>query len=79
MVNDQVTPTNFYLCPDRINDMAAHYISGQQKINIILACQDSCVRVLHNDDLQYEFVLPAPVSCMQIYSPDYKEIISSKR
>ncbi len=26
--NDTVSPLGFYLCPDKINDMQAHYLSG---------------------------------------------------
>ena len=38
MNNDLVTPLGFFLCPDKINDMSTHYITGQNKVNLILAC-----------------------------------------
>jgi len=67
IINEKVTPLSFYLSPDRINCMQIHLLST--KAHAILGCQDSCVRILQQDQVLYVIQLTAPVLAIHNYAP----------
>ncbi|KAM3131655.1 hypothetical protein pb186bvf_016186 [Paramecium bursaria] len=71
VINDKFMPSCFFLSPDKINCMQVHYLS---KLNVILGCQDSCIRVLEKDQILYIMQVTSPVICMNIFSPNINEI-----
>ncbi|CAD8102944.1 unnamed protein product [Paramecium sonneborni] len=75
--NDRVSQLCFFLSPGKINCLQVHYLSS--KAHPILGCQDSCVRILNQDQVLYVIAMTSPVICMHIYAPQYKEISSQNR
>lgn len=52
-VNNKIVDKYFYICEDKINDMAIAAVAGQMVFNPILACQDKSIKVLNDDKLLY--------------------------
>ncbi|CAD8189817.1 unnamed protein product [Paramecium octaurelia] len=75
--NDKVGQLCFFLSPGKINCLQVHYLSS--KAHPILGCQDSCVRVLNQDQVLYVVAMTSPVICMHVYAPQYKEVSSQNR
>eukprot|EP00794_Sanderia_malayensis_P007541 gene7541-8378_t len=57
---------NYFLCPDRVNDV----ISLPPQLNMpflaVLACQDRVLRIIQNSDMLYELEVPGPPSVLAL-------------
>lgn len=56
----------FYMCRDQINALAVEHISRDNDYDVILACQDKCIRVVQGSTLVVEIPTGGPVTALTV-------------
>lgn len=65
-VDGKIQEKSFYICEDKINDMAVAPVTGQMVLNPVLACQDRTVKVLLDNNVVYTHKLEAAVTALSL-------------
>eukprot|EP00753_Platysulcus_tardus_P008396 PLAT15951.1.p1 GENE.PLAT15951.1~~PLAT15951.1.p1 ORF type:complete len:726 (+),score=440.69 PLAT15951.1:25-2202(+) len=64
---DHGADRHFYMSPDRINSLTCSYLTRETELDVVLACEDRCVRVLAAGELLYNAVLPGAATVVYPY------------
>ena len=56
--------TDYYMSPDRVNGIAVEYITRESDYDVVLGCQDRCIRVVSGSVCSLEIPVSAPVTCV---------------
>lgn len=73
--NNAIADKYFFVCDDKINQMIVHFAdlgqTGQVEPLVILACNDSSVKVIGDNGTQaFQANLDAAVSCISLVEED---------
>jgi Bardet-Biedl syndrome 7 protein len=66
---DEGRDSGFYMCSDRINDLAVEFVTREAEQDAILACQDSHVRVVQGSQLALQVQVAGPVTALALLPP----------
>lgn len=56
----------FYMCRDQINALAVAHISRDNDYDVVLACQDKCIRIVQGSTLVVEIPTKGPVTALAV-------------
>ncbi|KAK7070006.1 Bardet-Biedl syndrome 7 protein, partial [Halocaridina rubra] len=62
--------SNYFLSPDRINDVISLPAEKMKSLVPVLACEDRLLRVMSNSEVLYSVELPAPPTSLQLFYND---------
>ena len=54
----------YYISKDSINDLMIAKVTRDSDFDVVLGCQDSCIRILQNGNLFLEIPTDAPVTAL---------------
>lgn len=57
---------NYYLAPDKINDVVILPTEEEKPLSPVLACQDRVLRVLNGSEILYEIEVPGPPAVLSV-------------
>ena len=60
-VYDNGEDAKYFMSPDRINDIVVEYITRDFEYDVVLACQDRCIRILSGTDSTLDIPVSSPV------------------
>jgi len=70
-VYDNGKDRDLYMSMDRINDMCVGHIIHEDEYDTVLACQDSCIRIVNGSKLCLDIPCTAPLRSIAILSQIY--------
>lgn len=81
---DNGQDTAFFMCRDQINALTVEHITRDTDYDVILACQDKCLRVVQGSTLVVEIPTLAPATAIaskgkafNTYTSQYSKFVSS--
>ncbi|DBA03716.1 TPA: hypothetical protein N0F65_004133 [Lagenidium giganteum] len=66
------TDKNFYMSPDKINDMLVFPLNHEQDFHAMLGCQDRYIRVVKDSSVVHKKSVAAPISALARLNPQPK-------
>ena len=67
---DSGTETDFFISRDRINHLIVAHVTRDADFDTVLACQDSCIRIIHGSNLFLEIPTDAAVTAVAFMEID---------
>ena len=61
---DDGIDTSFFMCRDLINALSVEHISRDNDYDVVLACQDKCIRIVQGSVLVVEIPTTGPVTAL---------------